>query len=522
MNLIDDLWIPVVREDRKQYKIAPYQIVETDNPVIEISAPRPDFQGALYQFLIGLLQTVYAPEDQEKWLERWQQTPPVDELKEAFSKVSEAFELTNPDGAAFMQDLDLNGAESKNISGLLIEAPGGKTLKDNLDHFVKGGQVNKICESCAATALFSLQINAPSGGVGHRVSLRGGGPLTTLLKMSNHTGLWQNLWLNVMSKEEVDGTTSFDNSIFPWLAETRYSQKGEQTHPADVNELQMYWSMPRRIRLNFDEDEHSICDLCGSETSVSVCSYATKNYGTNYDGPWVHNLTPYKFDPKKEKIPLSIKGQQGGLGYRHWLTLVWQDDDNGDRSARVVRSFNEEKSSDLDNEQMGLWCFGFDMDNMKARCWYEHQLPLLKIPKQQREPFIAFVCELLRVAKEAVKELRSHIKMAWFSRPKDAKGDMTLIDQSFWEATEQVFYQQLHNLSDISELRHFPPQVAKEWFYLVRGTSMMVFDEWVLESCAEDLNMKRITAARRSLEKKLNNGKIFKNLKEKIKEREIV
>ena len=47
--------------------IDPWQIAETDNPVVEINAPRPDFQGALYQLLIGLLQTCFAPEDEDQW-----------------------------------------------------------------------------------------------------------------------------------------------------------------------------------------------------------------------------------------------------------------------------------------------------------------------------------------------------------------------------------------------------------------------------------------------------------------------
>ena len=66
MNLITDPWIPVIRKDGPD-KSCPWQIVEAENPVIEINAPRPDFQGALYQFMIGLLQTCFAPEDEDEW-----------------------------------------------------------------------------------------------------------------------------------------------------------------------------------------------------------------------------------------------------------------------------------------------------------------------------------------------------------------------------------------------------------------------------------------------------------------------
>jgi CRISPR system Cascade subunit CasA len=68
MNLITDQWMPVIRQNGQADTIAPWQIAEADNPVVEINAPRPDFQGALYQLLIGLLQTCFAPEDEDKWL----------------------------------------------------------------------------------------------------------------------------------------------------------------------------------------------------------------------------------------------------------------------------------------------------------------------------------------------------------------------------------------------------------------------------------------------------------------------
>ncbi len=243
MNLINDPWITVIREDGTRDVIAPWQITETENPVIELSAPRPDFQGALYQFLIGLLQTTFAPEDEEDWFGCWEKTPEATDVKAAFSSVAEAFELINSKEPAFLQDFDLPEGETKPVSGLLIEAPGGKTLKDNLDHFAKGDMVGAVCESCAATALFTLQTNAPSGGVGHRVGLRGGGPLTTLvLPTEPRATLWKKLWLNVLSQEEYKNNQSTLSDIFPWMGTTRLSDKtGYSTLPDDTHPLQMYW-----------------------------------------------------------------------------------------------------------------------------------------------------------------------------------------------------------------------------------------------------------------------------------------
>ena len=268
MNLITDPWIPVIRQDGIEDTIIPWQIAEAENPVLEIKAPRPDFQGALYQFLIGLLQTCFAPKDEEEWLEYWQKMPEVNKLQNTFAEAQNAFELESPDKPAFMQDFNLPDGENRKVSALFIEAPGGKTVKDNLDLFIKRGQINSLCPACTATALFTLQINAPSGGSGHRVGLRGGGPLTTLLLPDkNKSTLWEKLWLNVLNQEEFAPTNMIDGSILPWLCESRLSDKGQLTVPDDVHNLQMYWGMPRRIRLG-DNKGKGICDLCGTYSSV--------------------------------------------------------------------------------------------------------------------------------------------------------------------------------------------------------------------------------------------------------------
>jgi CRISPR system Cascade subunit CasA len=248
MNLVKDEWIPVIGQEGTIHRIAPWQISEADNPVMELAAPRADFQGALYQFLIGLLQTTFAPEDHDEWLVYWQDPPASNLLREVFERHDDAFELFNSDGAAFMQDFSLNEGEQKSIATLLIEAPGTKTRKDNLDHFVKGKTGEGMCPACVATALFTLQINAPSGGQGHRVGLRGGGPLTTLVMPAEAASLWQRLWANVLTREELELDYTGDTaSIFPWMRQTRLSDKsGEPTLPGDVHPLHMYWAKDKQ------------------------------------------------------------------------------------------------------------------------------------------------------------------------------------------------------------------------------------------------------------------------------------
>lgn len=63
MNLINDQWLSVYRRSGIEDRIAPWQLTEAiqDNPVERLNALRPDFNGALVQFCIGLLQTAFAP-----------------------------------------------------------------------------------------------------------------------------------------------------------------------------------------------------------------------------------------------------------------------------------------------------------------------------------------------------------------------------------------------------------------------------------------------------------------------------
>ena len=69
MNLISENWIPVRRADGSLQRIAPWQLTDGigDNPIVAVASPRPDFDGALTQFLIGLLQTTCTPSEDQWW-----------------------------------------------------------------------------------------------------------------------------------------------------------------------------------------------------------------------------------------------------------------------------------------------------------------------------------------------------------------------------------------------------------------------------------------------------------------------
>ena len=177
MNLITSVWLQGISSKGDRAAISPLDIT---GDWIDISAPRSDFRGSVYQLLIGLLQLSMSPSDEEAWKKLYKAPPGRDELAKAFSPYQNAFEL-EADGHAFMQDLLLlktAGLEpnQNSVRDLLIDAGSDSNL-----YFNKHKEDFALCESCFAQALFTLQINAPSGGRGVRTSLRGGGPITTLV-----------------------------------------------------------------------------------------------------------------------------------------------------------------------------------------------------------------------------------------------------------------------------------------------------------------------------------------------------
>jgi CRISPR system Cascade subunit CasA len=512
MNLIKDAWIPVVRADGSNCMIAPWEIGASDNPVVEIVAPRPDFRGALYQFLIGLIQTTFAPEDDDEWQEKWKETPSSDELKMVFEKVADAFELVNEDGPAFMQDFALpEKAEEFEIRGLLIDAPGANTLRKNLDHFVKRDSDFGMCNSCLASAIMTLQTNAPSGGQGHRTGLRGGGPLTTLIFPDElNSNLWKMLWLNVLSLDEQfsNKTDKALPEIFPWMGETRVSPNGEQTFPEDVDKLQLYWGTPRRIRITRKIEEKA-CNVCGC-TALLWLSYRAINFGVNYSSNWEHTLSPYRKTVEKDKSTshIAFKGKQGGLTYSDWLSLTLRDDGK-ETSALVVSSFIESKIYEIEGmTHPRLWCFGYDMDNMKARCWYDQTMPILILSSDEnRATFIEQVEMLVASANDTSKLLRDAVKSAWFKRPKDARGDTTFILTAFWEETETCFYVTIEKLRDDIEANESTASILREWAKIIISSAEKLFDRFALTDTDEIKNMKRIAGAARMLTNILNSPK---------------
>ena len=509
-NVISDPWIPVRRRSGINERIAPWEIGQSEDPVVAIAAPRPDFDGALTQFLLALLQTAAAPGTPQgpvDWAD-WMESPPSGEvLRAAFEPLAPWFRLTG-DAPRFLQDPTLleESAIPVGIDGLVIEA--------NETHFFKPGRIHGACAACTATLVFALQTNSPEGGRGHYTSVRGGGPLTTLLAfdpVGNDTpgSLWHDLWLNVLDDDyRYNGDPA---RTFPWLDPARFvkARLKRDVLPEDVHPLQVLWNMPRRLWLDSEHMADGRCDLCG-EPGPLFQRLDTRPNGVSYSNEpvWRHPWTPHYASDAQATQFSPAHPQPGGFTYRSWPGLALGDPRN--TPARVVAEFLDDRRLH-DTEQLRIHAFGFDMKSNKARCWYDSTVPLYRVPKEIGGEFSDRVTHSVSAATHAAELLRSAIKNAWFKRPGDARGDTAFLEQTFYEVTEPGFYRHLAWLRRNLMGGEDTLSLRQDWHRTLRRAALDLFDRQVARAGLEFADPRRIARAYDQLRKQLN-GKTMKEI----------
>ncbi len=510
MNLLHDPWMPVRGADGQRHWITPSRLAEPQWRAFD--ADRPDFNGALAQFAIGLLQTTTPVGDSIEWRGLLNAPPNAATLQGWFEPVASAFELDG-DGPRFMQDFGLVTEPGKvsPVPEILIDAPGESSLDANKDFFVKRGVVSTLCTDCAAAAVLTLQVNAPEGGRGHFTGLRGGGPLTTLVIEADETSLWRHLWMNVIERDAGARDSPNSQSVFPWLSAVESLQRpGGSVTSAQADHLHAFWAMPRRIRLDFTTSGEPIrCSLCERMSSRTVSDFRSRPNGLNYpSNAWRHPLTPYR---EKEGTWLPIRPKSDGLGYRHWLAWVLAVGESATQRAKVVDWALVHRQRQIAGG-LRLWSFGYEMRKDKAVAWHESTLPLYHLAacdKDQQHLIQSEVARWLAGAELASMYLRGCVKDAWFGG--NARGDFAHIDAAFWSATEPAFYRHLQSLIEAarSATEHPALPVREAWHTTLRNTALRLFDTSLVGAgTIERQNPRRIALAHKQLRNSLFGPKL--------------
>lgn len=508
-NLIGDAWIPLVGAGDETRRARPAEVIACTVPGARVGWPRADFTGACWEFLIGLVQVSdLLPTDDAAWGALWEAPPDIAAVDAALAPLAEAFDLDGP-GPRVLQDPSIAGEKPSGIAALLIDNPGDNTLSRNMDIFVKRGAGACACPACAAMALYTMQTYAPSGGAGVRTSLRGGGPLTTLVLAETP---WHTIWANVLPRDRLTtlnhGHDPFGpGPVFPWTEPLRTSEaKGSEVKPGQAPFLQAFWGQPRRYWLDFDAVSSGRCALCGEESDRLLTQVRARPRGVNYEGGWRHPLSPYSLEPGKPETLSARKGSPQGLDYRDWLGLVTKRDAKGggaNARSRLPAAPVARRGEVRKREALRLWAFGYDTDNMKARGWIDSRMPFY--PGVQAEHwFIVAVERALGGTEQALWALTRSLRAALAGDSKDAaKAEFPAQRLMLMDRTRAPFFALLEDLRDrdgggeAMTPRAVTPLI-KDWHRTLAAATLAVFDE-AAEVMPYDVKAKQLAEARRWL-----------------------
>lgn len=493
-----------------------------EDPIVAIASPRQDFDGAVTEFFIGMLTAAFLPESEDAWRALWQTPPAEAELQARLDALPDAFDLDG-DGPRFLQDLsasDLAEQPVEPIQDLLVNAK-------NSGLFIKPNVVVKMSRPAAAMALITMQSYSTAGGRGYRTSVRGGGPLTTLVdprrQSDPETLLWHFLWANVETLPQLASRAGHDghglppSSTYPWLTKTKTSEvKGVSTSQAEVHPLQAYFGMPRRIRLEF-EDHPGICDITGRPDTRMVVGLRAKSYGTNYEG-WWHPLSPY-YPGKQPNELLPVHGQPGGIGWRDWLPLLHASDAApGKRPALTVAHFGSWRAERLELTHHAIRVFGYDASNAKIRAWISSTLPAFSATDPERIASLAStVRSLVDATNDAAYVLQSAAAEALHARADETPGDLSYVKSALWSSTERWFYDEIERFMSAPDADDASADIKTRYHPVLADHAIRVFDDAAPSDATKPELLRRVIRARFGLVTTLRGGgkmgeKIFTSL----------
>lgn len=512
-NLVTSAWLDVRRRSGARAVVAPADVTAgfDADPVIALDFPRADWNAAVTELLIGLVWLTLGRAGAAEWADRFAMPPSTDDLRQALAPLAPAFDFDG-DGARAFQDLDsLAEVDVKSPGALLIDAPGENTLKNNADLFVKRGRTDGLGLGYAAAALVTLQTYAPSGGAGHRTSLRGGGPLTTLLAPARTrfglATLWDRIWTNMPAPhpalDDADPMTAF-----PWLTPTLTSAKGgpgEVVTPEDRHPALVFFACPRRIRLEFADD--AVCAF-GGPKGRGATGYRTLNYGPNYVS-WLHPLSPYRHDKKAGLLPLHPHA--GPADYGDWIAW-WGLRGAEDRVAEPLKLwFGRRERIEILLQPGGdsVEAMGFDMDNMKARQWLEARFPWVSAHEEAHEELRQLLVATIAAADAAARAVRFAVRIAWFGLPRETgyrlpeTQDIDAVPEPaerLWRDTEADFRVLLTAmLARFKDGAAATGDLRRRWRDTLRQRALAIFDDTVDLDGLTDVNPRRLLWARQGL-----------------------
>ncbi len=459
LNLISDPWIPIVRECGLLDEVRPDQIAEPD--VQRFNWPRPDLNLACHELLVGMTYLACPPTDKSQCFS----PPDADTFRAALEPFVPAFNLLG-DAPCFMQDYENLEGEPKAPDMLFIDHAGEATQKKNADLMVRRSRYEVLPLPLAAIALYTLQAFAPAGGAGNRTSMRGGGPMVTLVKPEAR-GLWQMIWANVPCGRP-HGTAGMKK--LPWMRPTVTSEKGQVVTPVgdvmDGPDPEMFFGQPRRLRL--------------VATDAGVSGVIQRKYGTKYS-QWVHHLSPYYRDKNGDLLPVHPK--PGIFCYRNWRGILLKDSSR--QTAKVLSDYPAGPGI----PPAHLVVAGWAMDNMKPLDFIWSEQPVIHLNPVAEDAAVAMV----EAAEQVAYLLTEELCEATGENSAGGRADTTR--RLFYTRTHPPFEHRLGSLSNDSLPDH------AGWLNDMSRVAVEIFDSEVLSELSQmqESRRKKAIDARKNL-----------------------
>lgn len=460
LNLITDAWIPVVDIAGTRRVIAPWQMADTS--IQRPDWPRADLNIACLELLIGLVFLADPPEDIDDWEDR--QAPDPQRLRNRLEAYAPAFNLIG-DGPLFLQDFKDLGSDARSPDMLFIDSSGGNTAKNNADLMVHRDRYQGLDLPLAAMALFTFQAHAPAGGAGNRTSMRGGGPMVTLV--DPREGLWSLVWANVPCGE------AGELNDLPWMKPTRISDHPSKTvePPQGARfDVEAFFGMPRRLRL-----------VCEGDLITGVVQ---KKNGNNY-GIWMHPLSPY-YRVKAGEQALPVHPRAGFFGYRQFLGILAQSKDSELAILAACVADWEERGYSK-GQKADVIVAGWSMDNMKPRDFIHSVHPFMKLSEKAAHTLAGMV----EAADKVAVALRgSFAALLSEGEAREAEREV------FFRETEPAFLNLIQKLIDDAGA-----EMGPDWIKVLRAQALKQFDGYALPGMDQRSvqDIEAIVGARKSL-----------------------
>ncbi len=509
MNLLTHPWLPVRLRDGGQAHICVRDIVRPD--VIALDFPRLDFNGAVAEFLVALLSTVYAPQDEKAWRRLWKDRPSAEALQAAFQDVLPAFDVDvfmqrNVAGTRVGKPNDKNQtAEERTADRLLIDNLSGTTAKAGRDLLNRAERIPALGLPSAVAALITLQMHANQGGRAAYQCARGGGCMTTLIVDGDD--LWGLIWPNVETEAQVRGRAVGkipDDRFapFPWMWDMPEDLTPDNAHPCVI-----YWATPRRIKLNISKTNESCC-LSGAPRGDSVRSFEYLAGGPRFVGWQRHPLSASEGKKKGDLVVASaLTCPPDRIGMQHWLGLVHASDGAVSPATCVAHARLNRRVS----KSARLVVHGYAAKAATVLAWQSAEMPLVLAEDDEVNRRLMDVARMLvgvtqraaRAVEMAVQQAQG-LKSAKDTRKNYIRHLSKTAGGRIWRDLEREFFAALAAIPDaLPERGDDPTRSIRTAFYVsLRRAAYRI----VNETCPDDgLAPRDVVTAHLQLRKTLQN-----------------